>query len=84
MEFQLVFWLIKGLIFITFISILVILTAIAHMAVLDIFVCILTFMLTLLSFTPFFLSHQVQGRSQKSCMRGANCCCIIVGEGQNS
>lgn len=45
-EFQLVFRLIKGLIFITFISIIVILTAIAHMTVLDIFVCILAFMPT--------------------------------------
>ena len=45
-EFQLVFRLIKGLIFITFIAIIVILTAIAHMTVLDIFVCILAFMPT--------------------------------------
>ncbi|KAK1613351.1 hypothetical protein QYE76_037024 [Lolium multiflorum] len=45
-EFQLVFRLIKGLIFITFISIIVILTAIAHMTILDIFVCILAFMPT--------------------------------------
>ncbi|XBI05297.1 hypothetical protein VPH35_133474 [Triticum aestivum] len=45
-EFQLVFRLIKGLIFITFISIIIILTAIAHMTVLDIFVCILAFMPT--------------------------------------
>jgi callose synthase len=45
-EFQLVFRLIKGLIFITFITIIVILTAIAHMTILDIFVCILAFMPT--------------------------------------
>jgi callose synthase len=45
-EFQLVFRLIKGLIFITFISIVIILIAIAHMTVQDIFVCILAFMPT--------------------------------------
>ncbi|RLN07693.1 callose synthase 3-like [Panicum miliaceum] len=45
-EFQLVFRLIKGLIFITFISIIIILIAIPHMTVQDIFVCILAFMLT--------------------------------------
>ncbi|KAK1611629.1 hypothetical protein QYE76_035302 [Lolium multiflorum] len=45
-EFQLVFRLMKGLIFITFISMIVILTAIAHMTILDIFVCILAFMPT--------------------------------------
>ncbi|KAK1670165.1 hypothetical protein QYE76_058324 [Lolium multiflorum] len=45
-EFQLVFRLIKGLIFIAFISIVIILIAIAHMTVQDIFVCILAFMPT--------------------------------------
>jgi callose synthase len=45
-EFQLVFRLIKGLIFITFISVVVILIAIPGMTVLDIFVCILAFMPT--------------------------------------
>ncbi|CAM0878858.1 unnamed protein product [Alopecurus aequalis] len=45
-EFQLVFRLIKGLIFITFISIVIILIAIPHMTVQDIFVCILAFMPT--------------------------------------
>uniref|UniRef100_A0A0D3GL35 1,3-beta-glucan synthase n=1 Tax=Oryza barthii TaxID=65489 RepID=A0A0D3GL35_9ORYZ len=45
-EFQLVFRLIKGLIFITFVAIVVILIAIPHMTVLDIFVCILAFMPT--------------------------------------
>jgi len=45
-EFQLVFRLIKGLIFITFISIIIILIAIPHMTVQDIFVCILAFMPT--------------------------------------
>ncbi|GJN39410.1 hypothetical protein PR202_gb28527 [Eleusine coracana subsp. coracana] len=45
-EFQLVFRLIKGLIFITFISIVVILIAIPGMTVLDTFVCILAFMPT--------------------------------------
>lgn len=45
-EFQLVFRLIKGLIFITFISIIIILIAIPHMTVRDIFVCILAFMPT--------------------------------------
>ncbi|KAK8463631.1 hypothetical protein SEVIR_1G386100v4 [Setaria viridis] len=45
-EFQLVFRLIKGLIFITFISIIIILIAIPHMTVQDMFVCILAFMPT--------------------------------------
>ncbi|XP_044432560.1 callose synthase 3-like [Triticum aestivum] len=45
MEFRLVFWLINGLIFVTFISILVILRAITHMTSLNIFVYILAFML---------------------------------------
>ncbi|KAK8456254.1 hypothetical protein SEVIR_4G300600v4 [Setaria viridis] len=45
-EFQLVFRLIKGLIFITFTSIVIILIAIPGMTVLDIFVCILAFMPT--------------------------------------
>ena len=45
-EFQLVFRLIKGLIFITFISVVIILIAIPHMTVQDIFVCILAFMPT--------------------------------------
>ncbi|AQK80817.1 Putative glycosyl transferase family protein [Zea mays] len=45
-EFQLVFRLIKGLIFITFTAIVVILIAIPGMTVLDIFVCILAFMPT--------------------------------------
>ncbi|EEC74308.1 hypothetical protein OsI_09576 [Oryza sativa Indica Group] len=45
-DFQLVFRLIKGLIFITFISIIIILIAIPHMTVQDIFVCILAFMPT--------------------------------------
>ncbi|XP_044432559.1 callose synthase 3-like, partial [Triticum aestivum] len=44
MEFRLVFWLINGLIFVTFISILVTLRAITHTTALDIFVCILAFM----------------------------------------
>lgn len=44
MEFRLVFWLINGLIFVTFISILVILRAITHMTALDIFVYIFAFM----------------------------------------
>ncbi|URD74284.1 callose synthase [Musa troglodytarum] len=45
-EFQLVFRLVKGLIFIAFISILIILIAIAHMTVQDILVCFLAFMPT--------------------------------------
>ena len=45
-EFQLVFRLIKGLIFVTFTSIVIILIAIPGMTVLDIFVCILAFMPT--------------------------------------
>ncbi|KAJ0019965.1 hypothetical protein Pint_31296 [Pistacia integerrima] len=45
-NFQLVFRLIKGLIFLTFISILVILIALPHMTVQDIIVCILAFMPT--------------------------------------
>ncbi|KAL8170910.1 hypothetical protein V2J09_022714 [Rumex salicifolius] len=45
-DFQLVFRLIKGMIFVTFIAILVILMAIAHMTVQDIVVCILAFMPT--------------------------------------
>uniref|UniRef100_A0A8R7VED7 Uncharacterized protein n=1 Tax=Triticum urartu TaxID=4572 RepID=A0A8R7VED7_TRIUA len=46
MELWLVFRLVNGLIFITFISILPILRAITHMTVLDIFVYILDLMLT--------------------------------------
>ncbi|XP_042004045.1 callose synthase 3-like [Salvia splendens] len=45
-NFQLVFRLIKGLIFVTFISILVILIALPHMTPRDIVVCILAFMPT--------------------------------------
>ncbi|KAL8099491.1 hypothetical protein AgCh_031937 [Apium graveolens] len=45
-NFQLVFRLIKGLIFLTFISILVTLIALPHMTVQDIIVCILAFMPT--------------------------------------
>ncbi|KAJ4849393.1 Callose synthase 3 [Turnera subulata] len=45
-NFQLVFRLIKGLIFLTFISILVTLIALPHMTVKDIVVCILAFMPT--------------------------------------
>ncbi|ESR59155.1 callose synthase 3 [Citrus sinensis] len=45
-NFQLVFRLIKGLIFLTFISILVTLIALPHMTVRDIIVCILAFMPT--------------------------------------
>ena len=45
-EFQLAFRLIKGMIFLTFISILVTLIALPHMTVQDIFVCILAFMPT--------------------------------------
>ncbi|XP_043691872.1 callose synthase 3-like isoform X2 [Telopea speciosissima] len=45
-NFQLVFRLIKGLIFVTFVSILIILIALPHMTVLDIFVCFLAFMPT--------------------------------------
>ncbi|KAJ4776414.1 glucan synthase-like 3 [Rhynchospora pubera] len=45
-EFQLVFRLIKGLIFLTFLAILIILIAIAHMTLQDIFVCLLAFLPT--------------------------------------
>ncbi|KAK8466109.1 hypothetical protein PHAVU_008G002250 [Phaseolus vulgaris] len=45
-NFQLVFRLIKGMIFLTFVSILVILIALPHMTVQDIVVCILAFMPT--------------------------------------
>ncbi|XP_042513016.1 callose synthase 3-like [Macadamia integrifolia] len=45
-NFQLVFRLIKGLIFVTFVSILIILIALPHMTVRDIFVCFLAFMPT--------------------------------------
>ncbi|XP_044505154.1 callose synthase 3 [Mangifera indica] len=45
-NFQLVFRLIKGLIFLTFVSILVILIALPHMTAQDIIVCILAFMPT--------------------------------------
>ncbi|KAK1390765.1 1,3-beta-glucan synthase [Heracleum sosnowskyi] len=45
-NFQLVFRLIKGLIFLTFISILVTLIALPHMTVQDIIVCVLAFMPT--------------------------------------
>ncbi|KAK7358027.1 hypothetical protein VNO80_17326 [Phaseolus coccineus] len=45
-EFQLVFRLIKGLIFLTFVSVLVILIALPHMTIQDIVVCILAFMPT--------------------------------------
>ncbi|MQM05173.1 hypothetical protein Taro_037982 [Colocasia esculenta] len=45
-NFQLVFRLIKGLIFLTFISILITLIAIPHMTPQDIIVCILAFMPT--------------------------------------
>lgn len=45
-DFQLVFRLIKGLIFVTFVSILIILILIPHMTLLDIFVCFLAFMPT--------------------------------------
>ncbi|KAJ3672326.1 hypothetical protein LUZ60_007047 [Juncus effusus] len=45
-EFQLVFRLIKGLIFVTFCAILIILIAIPHMTLQDIFVCILAFLPT--------------------------------------
>ncbi|XP_010940236.1 callose synthase 3 [Elaeis guineensis] len=45
-DFQLVFRLIKGLIFVTFVSILIILIVIPHMTLLDIFVCFLAFMPT--------------------------------------
>lgn len=45
-DFQLVFRLIKGLIFLTFVSILVTLIALPHMTVQDIIVCILAFMPT--------------------------------------
>ncbi|KAK4258423.1 hypothetical protein QN277_007877 [Acacia crassicarpa] len=45
-NFQLVFRLIKGMIFLTFVSILVTLIALPHMTLQDIFVCILAFMPT--------------------------------------
>ncbi|KAF7847605.1 hypothetical protein BT93_L2796 [Corymbia citriodora subsp. variegata] len=45
-DFQLVFRLIKGLIFLTFVSILVTLIALPHMTIRDIIVCILAFMPT--------------------------------------
>lgn len=45
-EFQLVFRLIKGLIFVALVSVLIILIAIAHMTVQDILVCFLAFMPT--------------------------------------
>ncbi|XP_042395925.1 callose synthase 3-like [Zingiber officinale] len=45
-NFQLVFRLIKGLIFVTFISVLILLVAVPHMTVQDIIVCILAFMPT--------------------------------------
>ncbi|XP_022729404.1 callose synthase 3-like isoform X1 [Durio zibethinus] len=45
-SYQLVFRLIKGLIFLTFVSILVILIALPHMTIQDIIVCILAFMPT--------------------------------------
>lgn len=45
-NFQLVFRLIKGLIFLTFVSILVTLIALPHMTLQDIVVCILAFMPT--------------------------------------
>ncbi|KAK1261514.1 Callose synthase 3 [Acorus gramineus] len=43
-EFQLVFRLIKGAIFLTFLSVLIILIALPHMTVRDIFVCFLAFL----------------------------------------
>lgn len=45
-HYQLVFRLLKGLLFVTFISILVVLIAFAHMTVQDIFVCCLAFLPT--------------------------------------
>lgn len=45
-NFQLVFRLIKGMIFVTFVSILVILIALPHMTLQDIVVCVLAFMPT--------------------------------------
>ncbi|XP_042488374.1 callose synthase 3-like isoform X2 [Macadamia integrifolia] len=45
-KFQFVFRLIKGLIFVTFFSVLIILIALPHMTVRDIFVCFLAFMPT--------------------------------------
>ncbi|XP_043691050.1 callose synthase 3-like isoform X2 [Telopea speciosissima] len=45
-NFQLVFRLIKGLIFVTFVSVLIALIALPHMTVRDIFVCFLAFMPT--------------------------------------
>ncbi|RID73311.1 hypothetical protein BRARA_B00467 [Brassica rapa] len=45
-SFQLMFRLIKGLIFLTFIAIIVILITLAHMTIQDIIVCILAFMPT--------------------------------------
>ncbi|CAA2975257.1 callose synthase 3 [Olea europaea subsp. europaea] len=58
-NFQLVFRLIKGLIFVTFVSILAILIALPHMTPRDILVCILAFMPTgwgLLLVSDMFLS----------------------------
>ncbi|MCH79276.1 callose synthase 3-like, partial [Trifolium medium] len=45
-DFQLVFRLMKGLVFVTFVSILVTMIALAHMSLQDIVVCILAFMPT--------------------------------------
>lgn len=45
-DFQLVFRLIKGMIFLTFVSVLVTLIALPHMTIQDIVVCILAFMPT--------------------------------------
>ncbi|KDP20385.1 hypothetical protein JCGZ_05268 [Jatropha curcas] len=45
-DFQLVFRLIKGLIFLTFVSIFITLIAVLHMTMLDVLVCILAFMPT--------------------------------------
>ncbi|XLR45632.1 hypothetical protein S83_030292 [Arachis hypogaea] len=45
-DFQLVFRLIKGLIFVTFVSVLALLIALPHMTIQDIVVCILAFMPT--------------------------------------
>lgn len=45
-SFQLVFRLIKGLIFVTFISVLILLIAVPHMTAQDIIVCVLAFMPT--------------------------------------
>lgn len=59
-NFQLMFRLIKGLIFLTFVSILVTLIALPHMTMQDIIVCILAFMPTgwgLLLVSNFFKLH---------------------------